>query len=295
MSNCLIAGCQNPEFAGGMCSVHYNRWRMTGTIKGGYKARAPLSERVWRHIDVRGPDECWPWTGVGRISGYGCIGRGGRGGEQILAHRAVWEVVHGPIPVGDGYHGTVVRHSCDNRLCCNPAHLVLGTQADNIEDMIVRGRQRSNGAKAWATRCERYGVPIASPCKVEGCDGTAHALGMCKKHYERQRETGSTDAVGPTHAPLSERLWRQVEKRGPNDHWPWLGKRCNHAGEGMIGLGGKFGRAVKAFEAAWSDVNGPVPEGFYAALTCGERGCCNPSHVELREGRCPRGRRPNAT
>jgi len=59
----------------------------------------------------------------------------------MLAHRAVWEVINGPIPEGEGHHGTVVLHICDNRLCCNPAHLRLGTQADNVRDMDAKGRR----------------------------------------------------------------------------------------------------------------------------------------------------------
>lgn len=49
--------------------------------------------------------------------------------------RYVYTVHHGPIP-----HGFVIRHTCDNRLCINPEHLILGTQLDNIKDMIDRGR-----------------------------------------------------------------------------------------------------------------------------------------------------------
>jgi hypothetical protein len=59
----------------------------------------------------------------------------------MLAHRVAWELTHGPIPDGEGHHGTVVMHTCDNRLCCNPAHLRLGTQADNVRDMDAKGRR----------------------------------------------------------------------------------------------------------------------------------------------------------
>jgi len=50
-------------------------------------------------------------------------------------------VANGPIPQSDGYHGAVVMHTCDNRLCCNPRHLRLGSQADNVRDMDVKGRR----------------------------------------------------------------------------------------------------------------------------------------------------------
>jgi hypothetical protein len=98
-----------------------------------------FEERLWSWIDQRGPDECWPWLMRSKICGYGSITLGPKKG-RMLAHRAAWESRNGPIPKGTGHHGTVVMHTCDNRLCCNPAHLRLGTQADNVRDMREKGR-----------------------------------------------------------------------------------------------------------------------------------------------------------
>lgn len=143
MDRCAVAGCERPVWikARGLCSAHYNRLRRTGSVEDTYKARAPFEERLWRQIERRGPDECWPWKAKSKIAGYGIIQRGGRGVPKVLAHRAVWETLNGPIPEGEGHHGTVVLHICDNRLCCNPAHLRLGTQADNVRDMDAKGRR----------------------------------------------------------------------------------------------------------------------------------------------------------
>src|SRR5690606_22558767 len=55
------------------------------------------------------------------------------------AHRAAYRIFKGEIPAG-----LKVLHSCDTRCCVNPEHLRLGTQAENIADMIVRGRQKSS-------------------------------------------------------------------------------------------------------------------------------------------------------
>lgn len=137
---CSVTHCERPVYAAGMCSTHYNRKRTTGTTDPGPRARASFEERLWKYIDKRSDDECWPWVGKSKIDGYGVIGVGGRQSRKMLAHRAVWTVLKGPIPKGDGYHGTVVMHVCDNRLCCNPAHLRLGTQADNITDMNDKHR-----------------------------------------------------------------------------------------------------------------------------------------------------------
>jgi DNA-binding XRE family transcriptional regulator len=87
----------------------------------------------WPKVDVRGPDECWPWT-RGCVKGYGSIRR-----DRIArgTHRVAWELTYGPI-----LDGLFVLHHCDNRPCCNPAHLFLGTQMDNVNDMVAKGRGR---------------------------------------------------------------------------------------------------------------------------------------------------------
>lgn len=100
-----------------------------------------LAERLWSRVDrSAGPDGCWPWTGARLPHGYGRMGVGSRR-EQTrrteLTHRIAY-AVH----TGEDVSGLVVRHRCDNPPCCNPAHLQLGTMADNTQDMISRGRAR---------------------------------------------------------------------------------------------------------------------------------------------------------
>jgi hypothetical protein len=82
------------------------------------------------------------WTGSTATQGYGTLSRGDGTRKLIRAHRAVWEQFNGPIPEGRGYHGAIVMHTSDNRACCNPAHLRLGTQLDNVRDMDTKGRRR---------------------------------------------------------------------------------------------------------------------------------------------------------
>jgi len=95
-------------------------------------------ENFWGSVDKSGGmDACWPWMGSIDGMGYGAIEHKGK---LFLAHRRAYELANGPIPKGEGYHGTVVRHTCDTPRCCNPAHLILGTQADNGMDMASRGR-----------------------------------------------------------------------------------------------------------------------------------------------------------
>lgn len=96
-------------------------------------------ERFWAKVDRRGPDECWNWAAGMNPNGYGAVylvfpeGR-----KQFGAHRAALIVHNRALPPNGAY----VLHSCDNKLCCNPAHLRYGSQRDNIHDAIARGRAK---------------------------------------------------------------------------------------------------------------------------------------------------------
>jgi len=114
-------------------------------------SRLSLAERFWPKVDAKGPDECWPWTGSRSRHGYGRIGLGGKRGRVEIASRVSWELSHGPIPDGMG-----VLHRCDNPSCVNPAHLFLGTQADNVADMYAKGR--GNRPRGEAHTCARFTV-----------------------------------------------------------------------------------------------------------------------------------------
>ena len=145
MAICRVNDCVSNVWvmSSGLCSAHYNRLRTTGTTDDGPQAKGTLKERFWRQVDKRDPDECWEWAAKSKVDGYGVIGRGGRYGKKVLAHRLSWELHNGDIPETNGYHGTVVMHKCDNRLCVNPNHLMLGTQGDNVKDMDDKGRRKT--------------------------------------------------------------------------------------------------------------------------------------------------------
>ena len=95
---------------------------------------------------VRVGDECWEWTGATN-EGYGQISVNNR---PCRVHRLMAEHVFGPIP-----KGMLVCHSCDNRLCVNPAHLWLGTKSQNFKDMWAKGRGnpgRPRGSLIWTAK-----------------------------------------------------------------------------------------------------------------------------------------------
>lgn len=90
--------------------------------------------KFWRKINRVGENDCWIWL-RGTSRNYGGFSLAGK---YVSAHRFAWEITNGPIP-----SGLDVLHRCDNPPCCNPAHLFLGTQADNNRDMVRKGRHVS--------------------------------------------------------------------------------------------------------------------------------------------------------
>lgn len=105
--------------------------------------RARLLERI-----VVSDSGCWEWTRSKATNGYGRIT------NSLSAHRAAYELFVGPIP-----DGMQVCHRCDNPPCCNPAHLFLGTAADNAHDRDAKGR---GAFGPNAPRLKRVSEQIAS-------------------------------------------------------------------------------------------------------------------------------------
>lgn len=93
------------------------------------KAEGP-DARILARLDRTG--NCWLWTGALDARGRGRVWRNG---SLRLHHRAVWEILVGPIP-----EGALLCHHCDNPQCANPAHLYIGDSKTNAGDMWQRGR-----------------------------------------------------------------------------------------------------------------------------------------------------------
>ena len=97
--------------------------------------RISVPERFWPKVDKSG--DCWLWTGAVNQWGYGIASSEGR---KVMAHRAAWELTHGPIP-----DGARVRHRCDSRACVRPDHLFL-REGERLTDDEVRSIRRRYAA-----------------------------------------------------------------------------------------------------------------------------------------------------
>jgi hypothetical protein len=133
--------------------------------------RATAEERFWAKVDIRGDGECWEWRGARDRKGYGRVWLPQR---MVLAHRAAWELARAAIP--EGMH---ILHHCDHPPCCNPAHLFLGSNADNVADKVRKQRQARGERSGTHTHPER--VPR----------GDRHFSRMCPERLARGERGGS--------------------------------------------------------------------------------------------------------
>lgn len=92
----------------------------------------------WDNVDRNG--SCWEWQGCFHHTGYGMWFKDY---TKTYAHRVAWQEANG-ASILPGY---LIMHSCDNRKCCNPDHMSLGTTSDNIKDMHNKGRSHWQGVR----------------------------------------------------------------------------------------------------------------------------------------------------
>ncbi len=171
------------------CKVAEGKGRFCSTVCARASQRVSPEQQIAINVDRSGgPDACWPWLGkVYATKPYGYFKHRGR---STGAHRTAWELANGRL-VPDGL---LVRHVvCNNPPCCNPAHLEVGTDSDNSNDMVRAGRQASgvrhgsaklteDQVRAIRVRCAS-GETIVSLAKAFGVSRAAISATVSGKHW----------------------------------------------------------------------------------------------------------------
>jgi hypothetical protein len=134
--------------------------------------------------EARSQGECLVPKLVPNAKGYCYITRGR--GTRLSAHRFIYETLIGEIP-----DGKLVRHSCDNRACINPDHLLLGTSYDNSQDMVSRNRQARLGQPSTNTdqllealTLQDEGYTLADIAAKQGLSGPSSAADRVRRAKE---------------------------------------------------------------------------------------------------------------
>lgn len=149
--DCTYPGCSKPNAAKGLCRSHYQRWRKTGDPEGGTRRvqvgvnlMDKLTNKFLRGIRKM-PSGCWVCeTGYADNFGYLVVQISENGVQHSYkSHRFSYEYFVGSIP-----DGKLVCHKCDVPSCCNPEHLFLGSQSENMQDMVRKGRGLVGGRNA---------------------------------------------------------------------------------------------------------------------------------------------------
>ena len=123
-------------------------------------------ENFWSKVSKGAADECWGWQGATTSSGYGNLSWHGK---HVQAHRVAYFLSYGGIGLETGFrhegkakrYKRFVLHTCDNRLCCNPAHLFLGSMRTNLLDAYAKGRKtqpRSKHANAKLSSTDVHSI-----------------------------------------------------------------------------------------------------------------------------------------
>ena len=197
-----------------------------------------LSNRFWSKVRIGNDSECWNWTAAYGGGGYGQFTISGKHLKRdapYAAHRVAYFLRHNVDPAG-----LLVCHTCDNRKCCNPNHLFLGTALDNSRDRAEKGRS-SSGERSVLNRKNVLSKAVVSEILCRYYAGeTAVSIG---------RTYGLTQQR--VHAVVSGQNYRYVTREHDSQpKWMRLGKlsadqvveirKRYAAGEGILALSREF-------------------------------------------------------
>jgi HNH endonuclease len=177
---CICAHCAGEFFLSRSAIVSGRRFCSRQCARTARPLR-PVKERfdeLWMPEPMSG---CWLWLAAVKSQQQPQRGHFDLDDRTIGAHRAAWILYKGEIP-----NGLSVLHHCDNSLCVNPGHLFLGTQRDNMADMVQKGRS-PKGESKWGAKLTTADVNAirASP---DGHTALAHRFGVADSIIVRVRQ-----------------------------------------------------------------------------------------------------------
>lgn len=155
------------------------------------------------------PDECWEWQGAfDTTTGYGFVTLG----KTHRTHRVAWVFANGPIPHKEGPRGWCICHTCDNRACCNPKHLFIGSDRDNALDATRKGRM-AQGEKHYAAKLTVAQVQ-AIRADPRALRVIAAEMGIATETVRYARKSGGWASAGPAPVYAPGELRARNLKRG---------------------------------------------------------------------------------
>jgi hypothetical protein len=168
--------------------------------KGVYERKSEIA-RFWEKVDIKTEEECWMWLASKDPDGYGWFSYTSTTATQkhktVLAHRYSAATRYGDIGTA------LVRHICDNPSCVNPAHLALGSPADNSADMVERNRSLKGELNHNASLTDEKALAILKKYKEEKEAGRLYgALVRLATEFGVSKQTVSRLTAGKYYSHL---------------------------------------------------------------------------------------------
>lgn len=230
-------------------------------------------ESFKRNINYNGPihtilgTKCHIWTGIEK-DGHGVYSKG-------FAHRLLWIHLNGNIP-----NGSLVRHKCDNGLCVNIEHLELGTNQDNVNDMVQRGRAKGGSNKG--EHCGQSKLTFQQVLEIrENKDKLTHE--SLSKKYSISRTQISRIINGKRWIDTTPQVSKEqqfLNKAQQGNYHTILESYCLEMPKSRM-ICCFNNKSKSAHRIAWEIQYGVIPDNMCVLHKCDNAKCINHLHLEI--------------